>query len=95
MLMRNRRCDVPGSNPLASARVARRASSARLISGCILPRYRGWRQNLVGPDEEIVLACIPQTRQGVAGSRLAEREAISGATDGARLIDQPRRPSAG
>ena len=28
-----------------------------------------------------------ETRQGVAGSRLAECEAISGATDGAKLVD--------
>ena len=35
MLMRKRRCDVPGSNPLASARVARRASNACLIAGYI------------------------------------------------------------
>ena len=45
------------------------------------------RQTLAGSGKEIVLARVSQTRQGVAGSRLAEREAISGATDGANLVN--------
>src|SRR5215469_3579737 len=52
-----------------------------------LLRYRCGRQTLACSDEEIVLARIPEARQGVAGSRLAECEAIGGTTDGAKLVD--------
>ena len=45
------------------------------------------RQTLAGSDEEIVLAHLSQTGQGVAGRRLAERQAISGTTDGAELVN--------
>ncbi len=85
--MRNRRCDRAGSKPLASARVARNASSACLIAGYISLATgvgdRPWRVR----DEEIVLAHVSQTGQGVAGRRLAERQAISGTTDGAELVN--------
>jgi hypothetical protein len=40
----------------------------------------------MGADEEIVLAYLSQTGQGMAGSRLAEREAISGTTDATDLV---------
>ena len=52
-----------------------------------LLRDGSWRQTLVGSDEEIVLARVSQTRQGMAGRRLAECEVISGATDGAELVN--------
>ena len=40
-----------------------------------------WRQTLAGSDEESILANFPSDGQGVAGRRLAERQAVSGATD--------------
>ena len=87
MLIRNRRCDRAGSKPLASARVARNASSACLMAGYIVLGDGRRRQTLAGSDEEIVLARLSQTGQGVAGRRLAERQAISGTTDGAELVN--------
>ena len=44
-------------------------------------------ETLAGSGEEIVLACLSQTGQGVAGRRLAERQLISGTTDGASFVN--------
>src|SRR4051794_3540912 len=45
------------------------------------------RQTLAGSDEEAILTYVSQTGQGVAGRRLAERQVISGTTDGAVLVN--------
>jgi hypothetical protein len=67
---------------------ARAQSLQRLIdSGIHRPGYGRRRQTLPGSDKEVVVACLPQAGQGVAGSRLAEREAIGGTADGAKLVN--------
>ena len=47
----------------------------------------GRRQTLAGSDEEIVVARLSQTGQGMAGRRLTERQVISGSADGTELIN--------
>src|SRR6516162_1520731 len=46
------------------------------------------RQTLWRPDEQFVFAYLSQPGQRVAGSGLAEREAIGGSTDAADLVDR-------
>ena len=76
-----------GSKPLASARLSAQCIQ-RLFDGRIHFLGDGRRrQTLAGSDEEIVLAYLSETGQGVAGGRLAERKLISGTTDGAHLVN--------
>ena len=87
MLMRNRRCDRAGIEA-AGFRQTCTQCIQRLFDGRIHVLSHGRRrQTLAGSDEEIVPARLSQTGQGMAGSRLTERQVISGTTDGAELVN--------
>ena len=86
MLIRKWRCEW--ADQTAGFRQTRAQSAERLFdSRKHLPGHGRRGQTLGRSGEEIVPAYISETRQGVAGSRLTERETIGGSSDAAMFVN--------